>query len=88
MEDLKSGSSEEDVKAAAKPLDEKGITVIAVAVGKDADPRELEFTTPDKKKVIKAAKDNKPSEVGEKIMDKIRGTSVCNRYTTIFQKSN
>ena len=88
MEDLKSGSSEEDVKAAAKPLDEKDITVIAVAVGKDADPRELEFTTPDKKKVIKATKDNKPSEVGEKIMDKIRGTCVCNKFTRIFQKSN
>ncbi|XP_068755942.1 coadhesin-like [Montipora capricornis] len=75
MADLKSGSSEDDVKAATKPLEEQDIKVIAIAVGKEADPLELGHTTRDKKNVIETAKDGKANEVGEKIMDKIREKS-------------
>ena len=80
MADLKSGSSEDDVKAATKPLEEQDIKVIAIAVGKEADPLELGHTTGDKKNVIETAKDDKANEVGEKIMDKIRGRFKCIDY--------
>ena len=74
MADKMSGTSEDEVKRAAKPLDEQDIKVIPVAVGDEADPRELGNTSPDKKNVIEADKREDPREVGEKIMDKIRGT--------------
>ena len=73
MADRKSGSSEDEVKEAAKPLEEQDIKVIPVVVGEEADPRELGNTTPDKKNVIEADKRDDAREVGEKIMDKIRG---------------
>ena len=73
MADKKSGSSEEEVEKAAKPLEEQDIKVIPVAVGEEAEPGELGNTTPDKRNVIEANKRDNPREVGEKIMMKIRG---------------
>lgn len=73
MADSKSGSSVEDVKKAAKPLEDQDIEVIPVVVGEEADPGELGNTTPDKTNVIETGKEDDPKVVGEMIMDKIRG---------------
>ena len=72
MADSKSVSTEDEVKKAVRPLEDRDIEIIAVVVGEEADPVELENTTPDKN-VIETDKDDDPKEVGEKIMDKIRG---------------
>ena len=79
MADRKSGSSEDEVKEAARPLEEQDIKVIPVVVGEEADPRELGNTTPDKKNMIEADKQDDAREVGEKIMDKIRGNSLLGK---------
>ena len=73
MADKKSGASEGDVKELAGSLKGVNIHVIAVAVGAKADPQELENTTPNKENVITANKDQRPENVGEKIMEKVRG---------------
>lgn len=73
MADSKSRSTEDEIIKAARPLEERDIKVIPVAVGEEADPVELETTTPDKTNVIETGKEEDPKMVGEKIMDKIRG---------------
>lgn len=73
MADKRSGSTEDELKKAARPLEERDIKVIPVAVGEQAEPDELGNTTPDKKIVIDAGKEEDPKMVGEMIMDKIRG---------------
>lgn len=73
MADSKSRSTEDEIIKAARPLEERDIKVIAVAVGEEADPVELETTTPDKTNVFETGKEEDPKMVGEKIMDKIRG---------------
>ena len=72
MADSRSGSTEDEIKKAARSLEEKDIEVIAVAIGEEAVPVELGKTTPDKTNVIETDKDEDPKMVGEKIMDKIR----------------
>ena len=47
--------------------------VIPVVVGEEADPDELKSTTTDKKNLIEADREESPSDVGEKIIEKIRG---------------
>lgn len=42
-------------------------------VGEEADPDELKYTTTDKKNLIEADREDSPSVVGEKIIEKIRG---------------
>lgn len=73
MADSKSRSTEDEIIKAVRPLEERDVKVIAVAVGEEADPVELETTTPDKTNVIETGKEEDPKMVGEKIMDKIRG---------------
>ena len=73
MADKRSGSTEDELKKAARPLEERDIKVIPVAVGEEAEPDELINTTPDKTNVIDAGKEEDPKMVGEMIMDKIRG---------------
>ena len=47
--------------------------MIPVVVGEEADPDELKYTTTDKKNLIEADREDSPSVVGEKIIEKIRG---------------
>ena len=69
--DTKSGSSAGDVKTAAKPLEEAGIAVIPVAIGVEADVKELENLTPDKKNVIQPSDGTSANELAKMIMEKI-----------------
>lgn len=69
--DAKSPSTADDIKDAARPLEEEGITVIAVAVGDQANSKQLEKMTPDKQTPLSVDKDEDPDDIGDKIMDKV-----------------
>ena len=69
--DSKSPSTSDDIKEAATPLEEEGIIVIAVAVGDEANSKQLEKMTPDMQTSLSVDKDEDPDDIGDKIMDKI-----------------
>ena len=65
-----SGNELEMLKKAAKPLEDKNIKVIAVAVGSEADPKELIKVVPNKGNLIKDDKSYEdPKKLGDKVMD-------------------
>lgn len=68
--DKKSDDSSEAIKNAAKMLEQKKVSVIAVPFGSDADPRQLETTTPDKRNVISANITADPKNLAKQVMDK------------------
>lgn len=69
--DAKSPSTTDDIKQAAKPLEEDGVTVVAVAVGDEANSKQLEKMIPDKQTALNVDKDEDPDEIGEQIMNKV-----------------
>lgn len=68
--DKRSGSSLTDIIKAAEPLDEKGIKVLPVAVGGEADPPELEGTNPERF-VIVVPRTEDPKTLGKQIMEHV-----------------
>lgn len=68
--DLASGKTSSQVSEAAKPLQDKGIKIVAVAIGKEADPKELEIITPIDK-IIKEEKSVQPDDLKKAIMAKV-----------------
>ena len=75
--DDKSVNKPEDLKRASKELDDKQIQVVSIAVGKDADPKEMEHISSHKEHIVEVKKDEKPKTLAEKIMDKVmKGKSV------------
>lgn len=78
--DDRSSSTDEEIRAAAKPLENKGIHVIAVGVGSVPQSEQLEQTTQNKEDVITARKDVDPAVLGNKIMErafKRKNTTQC-----------
>lgn len=69
--DAKSSSTSDDIKQAAKPLEEDGVTMVAVAVGDEAHNKQLEKMIPDKQTPLSVEKDEEPDKIGEKIMEKV-----------------
>lgn len=69
--DKKSTSKLDDLKASAKLLEEDGIKVIAVAIGDEVDPVELEETTPDKTNVLNVTADVDVMDLKVMIMFKV-----------------
>lgn len=69
--DKKSGVQESLIKDAANGLYVGNIKVIPVAVGKEADTKELGTSTKDKNNLIEAPKDFAPDKLGETIMRKV-----------------
>lgn len=69
--DSKSPSSTDDIKETARPLEEEGITIIAVAVGDEASSNQLEKMMPDEQTPLSVDKDEDPEGIGDKIMDKV-----------------
>ena len=55
----------------ARPLEEKGIRVIPVALGSESDPIELMLATTNKGNLIKAGDNEDPKILGDKIMGKV-----------------
>ena len=70
LTDKKSMVSREAIEASARPLEEKNIRVIPVAVGREADPEELSSTTPYREDVIKAKGNEEPERLARKIINK------------------
>ena len=68
--DKRSGSSLSDIEKAAEPLDEKGIKIVPVAVGGEADPSELEATNPERF-VITVPRTEEPKTLGKQIMEHV-----------------
>lgn len=69
--DKKSGVSESLINDTASKLYEHYINVIPVAIGEDADTKELKLTTKDKSNLIEAPKVFVPDKLGETIMRKV-----------------
>ena len=69
--DAKSPTPSADIKDATKPLVKDGITVIAVAVGDEADSKQLEKMAPGKQNVLNVSKDEDPDDLGDEIINKI-----------------
>ena len=57
---------------AAKTLENAGITVISIAIGDEADVKELENVTPDTNNIIEPPDEITPDDLSKIIMDKIR----------------
>lgn len=73
--DKASGHSNAAIKRQAKPLEDKKVLVIPVAVGNEASVPELEQTTPNNKNIIQKPRDLDPGKTGRDIMDLIeKGT--------------
>lgn len=65
----KSRNELEMLKKAAKPLEDKNIKVIAVAVGKEADPGQLIKVVPNKGNLIEGEKSYEdPKKLGDEVM--------------------
>ena len=69
--DTSSRLDKNDIKRAAKPLDDREIQVIPVSVGDEVDPKELQQTTTDIDNYIHAPVDGDPKNLAVKIMEKI-----------------
>ena len=69
--DKKSGVSELLIEDAANGLYDANIKVIPVAVGKEADNKELETSTKDKSNLIEAPKNFSSDKLGDTIMRKV-----------------
>lgn len=70
--DNKSGNGKDEIRSAARSLEEEKIRVIPVAVGQYADPVELVETTPLKETLVKVPSSERPKPLAKKILDKIR----------------
>lgn len=80
--DLASGNTPSQVSNAAKPLQDKGIKIVSVAIGSQADSKELEIFT-STENIIEEQKSVQPSELKKDIMEKVlKGKSVFNTRLT------
>lgn len=66
--DRRSDSTESAIKAAARPLDLDGIRVVPVGIGREVDSNQLLITTPEKDNLVQPYKDDKPDNIGKKIL--------------------
>lgn len=77
----------EDVRKVAKPLEDDGIAVIPVAIGDDADAKELENLAPD---VLQPPDGTEPDELAKMIMKEIytgKRLKAVVRFTKQFDES-
>lgn len=75
--DSKSSASLSEINDAVKPLKKDGITVVAVRIGEEADSRQLEKMTGDKKNVLNLTKERDPEEIGNKVMEAVKEGWLC-----------
>lgn len=77
MLDNKAITSPSDIKSSANELMDKNVKVVLVAIGNDADPKQLEKATDDEGNVIKDKDIADPEGLGQKIMDRaLKGRTV------------
>lgn len=68
--DDRSSSTDEEIRNAAKPLENKGIHVISVGIGTVPDSGQLRQATQNEEDVISAPKDVDPAILGNRIMER------------------
>lgn len=68
--DVASGKEPSQVRNAAEKLQDKNIKIVAVSIGREADPKELEIIT-STDNVIEEKKSVEPSSLKDLIMDKV-----------------
>ena len=94
--DKKSGSTQEDLKRAAKDLELSDVSVIGVALGDEANKEELDILSPGKDDVIQANDTDGPKKIADDIMEKAlrgkikyiwRGMYVKNKFPSSIVKS-
>ena len=78
--DDRSSSTAQEIRAAAKPLEDKAIHVIAVGIGKTPDVTQLEKMTQKKSDVIPAPTNVDPAVLGNRIMEKAFRRKIFNDY--------
>ena len=71
MTDMKGDSVEEEIMAAAKPLTQMKVKVIAVAIGGAVEPDEMVKVTGDNDNVITATVDKDPETLTKALMEKV-----------------
>lgn len=69
--DSASDSSPEEVKNATKPLTENDVSIIVVAIGKEATPNQLKDVTPDLQDFVQAKNDTTAKELGDRVMKQV-----------------
>lgn len=75
--DKSSGRSAEDIRSAAKSIEEVGVRIIPVSVGKEVDPKELKSASSDGT-VISTSNKEDPKTIGDEIISKIlEGQPLC-----------
>lgn len=73
--DLQSGKLPSEVREATRPLQDKGIKIVAVAIGKEVDPKEFEIFT-SRENIIEEKRSAEPDDLKMKIMSMVfRGGS-------------
>ena len=75
--DSKSPATLSEINDAVKPLKKDGITVVAVRIGEEADPRQLEKMTGDKTNVLNLTKGRDPEEIGNEVMKAVKEGWFC-----------
>jgi len=68
--DDRSSSTDKEIRAAAKPLENKGIHVITVGIGTVPDSAQLGQATQNEDDVISAPNDVDPATLGNRIMER------------------
>ena len=75
--DSKSPATLSEINDAVKPLKKDGITVVAVRIGEEADPRQLEKMTGDKTNVLNLTKERDPEKIGNEVMKAVKEGWFC-----------
>ena len=69
--DKKSDSVTVDVATAAARMKDDGVRIISIALGREADPQELEATTENGNDVLNVTDTSSPKKTVEKIMERV-----------------
>lgn len=69
--DHSTGATVDEIRSAARPLKSKGVKVIPVAIGNEAEPDKMTNSSPDNVNLIIALRDEKPGVLGKQIMEKV-----------------
>lgn len=78
--DKSAGVNEGQIQNAVRPLEEKGVIIISVGLGEEADEEQLGAVTNNPDNIIKAPKTIDSSTIGESIMEKAtKGTDLLFR---------
>lgn len=84
--DKKSDSRSDDIKKAARRLDDNGITVIAVALHDEADSRELANATSSNRNVIVANLTSTSTDLAKEIMNKgLKGEQILSVHNACYR---